>query len=53
VIDVVPARGEAFDQATHALDVRGGAHRIALGIVHSEQDGDCTGSSARLAWRLS
>jgi hypothetical protein len=32
---VISARAEALDQATQALEVIGGAQRIALGVVRS------------------
>jgi hypothetical protein len=38
LVDVISARIEALDQAPQALDVRGSAHRIALGVVRSEHD---------------
>jgi hypothetical protein len=52
LVDVVSARAEALDQAAEALDVIGGADRIALGVVHSKHDGFCTGFTAGLARRL-
>jgi hypothetical protein len=44
LVDVVSAWADALDEAAQALDVRGFADRIALGIVHSQHDADSTGS---------